>query len=130
MSRRSPRSYISRTFPDAMRGRSRAPEATPEAELWIDGGMRRRLSGLEDDHGDRPVGLALVVRVLRIHLHKPRPERVALLVGRAPRAHTAAVAADLDLGVGRAHQVVEPRRVLVGAALGGDDDEALAVVEV
>src|SRR3954467_6283991 len=100
MSRRSPRSYISRTFPDAMRGRS------------VTGGMRRRLSGLEDDHGDRPVGLALVVRVLRIHLHEPRPERVALLVGRAPRAHTAAVAADLDLGVGRAHQVVEPRRVL------------------
>src|SRR4051812_32696240 len=53
MSRRSPRSYISRTFPDARRGRSET------------GGMGRRLLGLEDDDGDDAVGLALVVRVAR-----------------------------------------------------------------
>src|SRR3954471_18547802 len=106
MSRRSPRSYISRTFPDAMRGRS------------VTGGMRRRLSGLEDDDGDRPVGLALVILVRRVDLDEPRPEHGALLVGRPARAHLAALAADLDLGLRRGHEVVEPRRVLVGAALG------------
>src|SRR4051794_39691276 len=101
MSRRSPRSYISRTFPEATRGRS------------VTGGMRRRLPGLEDDDGDRPVGLALIIVVVWIHLHEPRPERGALLIGCASRAHAAPVAPDLDLGLGRAHQVVEPRRVLV-----------------
>ena len=71
MSRRSPRSYISRTFPDAMRGRSET------------GGMRRRLPGLEDDDGDDAVGLALVVVVGRVAGDEPRPVRRALLVRAA-----------------------------------------------
>src|SRR5216117_1277107 len=120
MSRRSPRSYISRTFPDATRGRSDT------------GGMRRRLLGLEDDDRDDAValGLPLVVVVLRVYRGQPRPVRRALLVGRPAGPHPPPVAPDLDLGVGRAHQVVEPRRVLVGAALGGHDDEPVAVGQV
>src|SRR5437867_13193479 len=97
MSRRSPRSYISRTFPDATRGRS------------VTGGMRRRLSGLEDDDRDDAVGrLALVVVVGVVHLHEPRPQCGALLLGRLPRAHAPALAPELDLRLGRPHQVVVP----------------------
>src|SRR4051812_1051367 len=118
MSRRSPRSYISRTFPDPTRGRSDT------------GDMRRRLPGVEDDDRDDAVGLALVIRVVRIHLDQPRPQGVAFLLARAPRVHTAAIAPDLDLGVRRAHEVVEPGRVGVGAALGGDDHQPVTVVEV
>src|SRR3954447_23901696 len=118
MSRRSPRSYISRTFPDARRGRSET------------GGMGRRLSGLEDDDGDHAVGIGLVVRVVRIDLDEARPESLALLALGPPRADPTAVTADLDLGLRIGHQVVEPRRVLVGAALAGHDHEAVAVVEV
>src|SRR5256885_11947075 len=111
MSRRSPRSYISRTFPDATRGRSDT------------GGMRRRLLGLEDDDRDDAVGLGLplVVVVLRIHRGEPRPVRRALLLGRRPSPDPPALAPELDLGVRRRHEVVVPGRVLVGAALGGDD---------
>src|SRR3954447_4843572 len=117
--RRSPRSYISRTFPDARRGRSET------------GGMRRRLSGLEDDDGDHPVRRALVVRIARVLLHEARPVGVALGVGRAPGADAPGLAApQLDLGVRRREEVVKPRRVGVGAALGGDDDQVAAVGQV
>src|SRR3954447_9600479 len=60
MSRRSPRSYISRTFPDARRGRSQSGDSpsgrSPEGLPGSRGGMGRRLSGLEDDDGDHAVG--------------------------------------------------------------------------
>src|SRR5882724_11994081 len=118
ISRRSPRSYISRTFPDARRGRSET------------GGMARRLPRLEDDDGDDAVGLALVVVVARVDLDEPRPVGGALVVGRPPRPHRPAIAADLDLGLRVRHEVVEPRGVLVRPALRGDDDQPLAVVEV
>src|SRR3954470_6254546 len=72
MSRRSPRSYISRTFPDARRGRSET------------GGMGRRLSGLEDDDGDDALGIARVVRVVAVALDEPRPVGLALGIGRPP----------------------------------------------
>src|SRR5204863_2312039 len=101
MSRRSPRSYISRTFPDPTRGRSDT------------GGMRRRLPGVEDDDRDHAAGLALVIRISRIHLDQPRPQAVAFVLARLPRAHRPALAADLDLGVRIGDEVVEPGRVLV-----------------
>src|SRR3954449_11027530 len=100
INRRSPRSYISRTFPDARRGRSET------------GGMGGRLPGVEDDDGDRPLGVALVLVVARIDLREARPVARPLLVVRPPGTHGAALAADLDLGLGTRHQVVEPGRVL------------------
>src|SRR5436190_2547577 len=119
MSRRSPRSYISRTFPDAMRGRSET------------GGMSGRLAGLEDDDGDGPLGVGLVLVVGLVALDEARPKGAALGVIRHAGADLPALAAlELDLGLGRRHEVVEPRGVLVGAALGGDDQEAVAVVQV
>src|SRR3954452_7707509 len=134
MSRRSPRSYISRTFPDARRGRSQSGDSpsgrSPEGLPGSRGGMGRRLSGLEDDDGDLAVGVGLVVRVVRIDLDEARQESLALLALGPPRADPTAVTADLDLGLRIGHQVVEPRRVLVGAALAGHDHEAVAVVEV
>src|SRR4051794_26916444 len=104
MSRRSPRSYISRTFPDAMRGRSET------------GGMGRRLSGVEDDDGDLAVGVGLVVRLVRIDLDEARPQGRALLVGGPAGPHRAAVAADLGLGLRVGEEVVQPGGVLVGPA--------------
>src|SRR3954468_17980532 len=115
---RSPRSYISRTFPDARRGRSET------------GGMGGRLSGVEDDDGDRPLGVALVLVVARIDLREARPVARALLVVRPPGMHGAALAADLDLALGTRHQVVEPGRVLVGPALARHDHQPVAVGEV
>src|SRR4051794_33279532 len=102
MSRRSPRSYISRTFPDARRGRSET------------GGMGGRLPGLKDDDGDDALGVALVVVVVGIESREARPVARALLVARLPGTDGAAVAADLDLGLRIGHQVVEPGRVPVG----------------
>src|SRR4051812_4758890 len=119
MSRRSPRSYISRTFPEAMRGRSET------------GGMGRRLSGLEDDDRDGPVGVALVLRVVAVTRHQPRPVPVALGLARLAGTNAAPLAAGhLDLGLRGRQEVVEPRRVLVSPALGGDDDQPLAVGQV
>src|SRR3954469_23494378 len=118
MSRRSPRSYISRPFPDATRGRSEA------------GGMGRRLSGVEDDDGDDAVGVALVLVVARIDLREARPVARALLVARPAGTHRAALPADLDLDLRARHQVVEPGRVLVGPALARHDHQPVAVVEV
>src|SRR5947209_516024 len=92
--------------------------------------MALRLPGVEDDDRDRAVGAALVIRICRIHLDQARPEGVALLLAGLPRAHTATLAADLDLGLRRGDQVAEPCRVLVEAALGGDHDEPVAVLEV
>src|SRR3954470_10368845 len=106
INRRSPRSYISRTFPDAIRGRSET------------GGMGRRLPGVEDDDGDRPLGVALVVLVVGVALDEPGPVGRPLLVARPARSHSPALAApELELGLGRCDEVVEPRGVLVRAAL-------------
>src|SRR5436305_15128401 len=66
INRRSPRSYISRTFPEARGGRSEA------------GGMGRRLPGLEDGDGGHPVRRALVVRITGGLLDEARPGAVAL----------------------------------------------------
>src|SRR3954451_15801427 len=92
INRRSPRSYISRTFPDARRGRSET------------GGMGRRLPGLEDGagsasgerrHAGQPVDDR--VRVARVggqvedHVEVepelgPRGEQLAQRRARVPRA--------------------------------------------
>src|SRR3954469_22549698 len=93
--------------------------------------MGGRLSGLEDDDRDDPVGVALVVRVVAVARDQPRPVGLALGVGRPPRADPAALAAlELYVGLRGGDEVVEPRRVLVRAALGGDDDELVAVGQV
>src|SRR3954454_5655904 len=93
--------------------------------------MGRRLSGLEDDDRDGPVGLALVVLVVAVALDETGPVRGPLLVARLPRADAPALAAlELDLRLRGRQQVVEPRRVFVGPALGGDDQEPVAVGQV
>src|SRR3954447_1913177 len=116
MSRRSPRSYISRTFPDATRGRSET------------GGMGRRLSGVEDDDGDDAVGVALVLLVARIDLREARPVGRGLPFPRPPGPPRAPLPADLDLDLRARHQVVEPGRVLVGPTLARHDHQPVAVV--
>src|SRR3712207_3948490 len=118
MSRRSPRSYISRTFPDVSRGRSET------------GGMRRRLPRLEDDGGDPTPRVPLIFGVRRPDLHDAPPEVLALLALGDPGAHRTVLAPDLHLGLRVGLEVVEPRGVVVDAALGRDDRHALAVGQV
>src|SRR5918995_5233312 len=82
----------------------------------------------EDHHWDLPTGLALVVVVVGPDLGHIRPHRSALLRRRGPRPGREALALHLDLDVGILLEVLEPRRVLLVAAVGRHDQVPAVVL--
>src|SRR3954452_24072390 len=96
-------------------------------------GVRRArlFSGaLEDDHGDLPVGLLLIL-VVRRPVADHRLPQAGLLVGRrGPRLRRELVALDLHLDLGVGLEVEVPGGRLGGAALGGDDQVVVAALAV
>src|SRR5690349_20393469 len=84
---------------------------------------------LQDDHRDDPVRLARILAEAWHVLHVRVPQAVALRAGPLDgRGHGDPLVVDLDLGLAaRRDQVGDPRRVVVGAALGAGDRPAVAL---
>src|SRR4029079_7933448 len=87
----------------------------------------RKLDALEDDDRDLPVGLALVLLVVRPDAVHQRPEPLWRVARRAARAGRDPLTLDLHPDLRRLPEVPVPARVLGGAALRRDDHRVVAV---
>src|SRR5216110_716217 len=87
-------------------------------------GVGSVLRGEQDDR-DYPIGLLCVLVVQREDARHLGPEGLALGRGRDTGAGGEPAGADLYPDARVRLEVLEPRRILVGAALGGDDDEVV-----
>src|SRR5215216_2932564 len=84
----------------------------------------------QDDQRDFAAGPGLVLGVARIRLDDMRPQALALLRRRHPRADLPPLRAHLDGRIRVRLEVVEPRRVLRIAALRGHDHQVVAAGDV
>ena len=103
-----------------MPGRSVVPDTAVSVAGQPSGsavGLDRRL---EDEHRDLPIGLLLVLGVVRIGLDRPLPPLGFLRPGQQARHPVALGRSVLQLDVRVGHQVVVPDGVGGGTSLGGD----------
>jgi hypothetical protein len=82
--------------------------------------------GVEHDHGDLPLGLALVIGVGRPELQRLFPQPRALLAGSGPGPRLYLCGPDLHVDVRIGEDVAIPAGVLRCAAFRGDHDIAVA----
>src|SRR5437763_17100984 len=85
---------------------------------------------LQDQEWDLAPGSRLVALVVAIGGHSPWPEALALFGRGDTRVNAAPLRPDLHRRVGIGAQVVVPGGVLGVAALGGDDHDVVAVLDV
>src|SRR5205809_206685 len=87
-------------------------------------------SSLQDHEWDLTVSALLVARVVVIRGDGLGPQALAFVGRRDARVDGPALGADLHGRIRMRTQVVQPGGVLGKAALGGDDDDVVAVADV